>query len=638
MGDKLDEIILTLEGEKSKSAAIIAGIGDAISIQDTNYKILYQNQVHKDIMGDHVGDYCYEAYEDRDSVCEGCPLTMCYSNGNIHKAERSTITDKGEIYVEITASPLTNPSGKIIGGIEVVRDRTEWKMLEENLRIQRNQAQQYLDVAGVMLLVLDTDQNITLINKKGCEILGYQEGELIGQNWFNTCIPDRIRKDVEDVFDGLMAGEIELTEYYENSVTIKSGDERIIAWHNTILRDKQNKITGVLSSGEDITEKKKLEAQYLHAQKMEAVGRLAGGIAHDFNNILSAIIANESLLHMNLKKDDPSREFAEEIRSLSARAAALTKGLLAFSRKQAIALKPVGINGIVSSIEKMLLRLIGEDIELRTKISEDDLIIMADSVQMEQVIMNLATNARDAMPDGGRLTIRTERTEIDDEYIQTHGFGEPGPFAMITMTDDGVGMDEETKEKIFEPFFSTKDIGRGTGLGLSTIYGIIKQHQGYVVVSSEPGKGASFEIYLPLTDKEVDEIRSPENAVTSERCTETILLAEDEEQVRRSLKAILNTFGHQVIEAINGKDAVEKFSENKDNIDLLLFDVIMPKKNGKEAYEEIKKIRPDIKVLFISGYTEDIMDQKGMLEEGTNIMYKPVTPGQLFRAIRETLS
>jgi PAS domain S-box-containing protein len=514
---------------------------------------------------------------------------------------------------------------------KALKQRSE---MEENLRIQRNQAQQYLDVAGVMLLVLDEYQNITLINKKGCEILGYQEGELIGNNWFNLCIPDRIRKDIQAVFDGLMAGEIELTEYYENPVTTKGGDERIIAWNNTVLRNNQNNIIGVLSSGEDITEKKKLEAQLLHAQKMESVGNLAGGIAHDFNNILSAIIAYGNLINLNLKGNDV-RDHVDQILALSDRAVRLTKGLLAFSRKQILLPAPVLINDIVRNVKDILLRLISEDIELKMMLTEKDLKVMGDSIQIEQILMNLATNAQDAMPNGGLLTIETEYGEIDSEYIKTHGYGTRGQFALITVTDTGIGMDEETRRKIFEPFFTTKDVEKGTGLGLATIYGIVKQHNGFINVISELGKGASFKIYLPVTDAEDEVIEVKEYDNTSIIRGETILLAEDEAAVRKSMQSILESFEYRVIEAINGEDAVERYKENKDKIRLVILDVIMPKKNGKDVYEEIKKIRPDVKVLFISGYPADVLTEKGILTEGLNFTYKPVLPGELFRKIKE---
>jgi CheY-like chemotaxis protein len=261
---------------------------------------------------------------------------------------------------------------------------------------------------------------------------------------------------------------------------------------------------------------------------------------------------------------------------------------------------------------------------------------MADSGQIEQVLMNLATNARDAMPHGGLLTIETELVELDEQYIKTHAVEAPGMYARISVTDTGIGMDEKTRERIFEPFFTTKEMGRGTGLGLAIVYGIIKQHNGYINVYSEPGKGTTFRIYIPLIKPEFKEVESMVLSAPKGG-TETILIAEDDTEVRRITKEVLENFGYKVIEAVNGVDAINKFIENKDRIRLLLFDLIMPKKNGREAYEEIRKIMPDIKVLFTSGYPADIIHEKGVLEEGINFISKPVSPDDLLRKVREVL-
>ena len=312
---------------------------------------------------------------------------------------------------------------------------------------------------------------------------------------------------------------------YELLMRRKDGEILILLSTATPYRDKEGKITEYRGIMRDVTHQKKLEQQLLHAQKMESVGQLAGGVAHDFNNILQAIIGYASLLKMKIKEDDPLRRNVDQILASSERAANLTQSLLAFSRKQIINLQPVKINEIVKRVEKLLLRIIGEDIELKTILNPppppfdkggqrgiEDLIVMADSGQIEQVLMNLATNARDAMPNGGSLTVETEIVELDEKYIKTHGYGEPGVYALISFTDTGVGMDEKTKERIFEPFFTTKEVGKGTGLGLSMVYGIIKQHNGYINAYSELGKGTTFKIYLPLTKAEVVEIKPTEPA------------------------------------------------------------------------------------------------------------------------------
>jgi signal transduction histidine kinase/ActR/RegA family two-component response regulator len=383
-------------------------------------------------------------------------------------------------------------------------------------------------------------------------------------------------------------------------------------------------------------EKKSLQAQLLHAQKMEAVGTLAGGIAHDFNNILTAIIGYGNVMRMRLADDDPHREYLDQILSASERAANLTRSLLAFSRKQIINPRPVNLNEIIRLIQKLLARLIGEDIELRVALSESDPVVMADPGQLEQVLMNLATNARDAMPGGGCFAVTTELVTVDEQYVSMHGYGEAGRYAVITVSDTGLGMAEETRARIFEPFFTTKEMGKGTGLGLSIVYGIVKAQRGYVNCYSEPGKGTTFKIYLPLTSAAVD-AENASKSVTPRGGGETVLVAEDSEDVRNLTTTVLSDFGYSVIEAVDGEDAVKKFLENRDAVRLLLFDIIMPKKNGKDAYEEIRAIRPDIKVIFTSGYTADIIHQRGFIDEGLTLLTKPLSPRDLLAKIHEVI-
>jgi PAS domain S-box-containing protein len=463
---------------------------------------------------------------------------------------------------------------------------------------------------------------------------GYKIEEMIGKSFTEFQTPEAAERDIKEFGKHLQGGSI---TGYETTHISKSGEELHLVFNALPLYDSDGRIIGTQGTAYNITDRKILEEQLLQAQKLEAVGRLAGGVAHDFNNILTAIIGNSSLLDMKLDKTSPMKHYVDQILSLSERAATLTKSLLAFSRKQIISLKPVDLNKIISNVQKILLRLIGEDIELKTELISMDLIVNADPNQVEQVMMNLSTNARDAMPDGGVLSFKTAYTEINEEFINVHGYGTPGPYAILTVEDTGTGMDEETREKIFEPFFTTKELGKGTGLGLASIYGIVRQHNGYIDVQSEVGKGTSFNIYLPIIEPEED-IKGSEILTMEKGLTGTILLAEDDEDVRTSTRKILELFADRVIEAIDGMDAIEKFKEHKEDIDLLILDVIMPRMKGKEAYEEIKKIRPDVKALFISGHAEDILSDKGILEEGINFIYKPATPSELYRKIEEVIS
>lgn len=387
----------------------------------------------------------------------------------------------------------------------------------------------------------------------------------------------------------------------------------------------------------DITERKKLEEQLRHAQKMEAIGALTGGIAHDFNNILTAMMGYGNLLKMEMKNAEPSTHHADQIIVLAEKAANLTQSLLAFSRKQIINLKPINLNETIMKVEKILRRLIGEDIEMNTILSDKKSAVMADSGQIEQVLMNLCTNARDAMPHGGSLTIETDLVELDSEYTIKHGYGDPGPYFLVSVTDTGTGIDEMTKEQIFEPFFTTKDLGKGTGLGLSMAYGMIKQHNGYIKVSSEVGKGTRFDIYLPVIKSPLVEEKKYAWHALSVGGAETILMAEDELFLREVTKEVLEEFGYKVIVAVDGADAIDKFMKNRDDIHLLLLDAIMPKKSGKEVYREIKKVSPDIKAVFLSGYAADLLKDREILDEGLALISKPISPAELLKKIREVI-
>jgi len=404
----------------------------------------------------------------------------------------------------------------------------------------------------------------------------------------------------------------------------------------TATFNEQGSIKWIDGVMEDITDRKKLEEQLRQAQKMEAIGTLAGGIAHDFNNILTALLGYSNLLKLKIGNDQVLNNYVDQILISSEKAANLTKSLLAFSRKQIINPKPVDLNEIVKGIEKLLRRLIGEDIEFRTILDDNKLTILADSVQIEQILINLSTNASDAMPHGGIFTLQTEHIDLRDSSSGRSENLKLGEYALLTASDTGKGMDEETRQRIFEPFFTTKAVGKGTGLGLSIVYGIVKQHNGDVHVYSEPGKGTSLKIYFPLIQSDIEDPAQvkQKNLLGG---TETILVAEDNPEVRELMVTVLKQYGYTVIEAVDGKDAVAKFSVQSDRIHLLILDVVMPRMNGKEAFDKIRAIRKDIKAIFASGYTADIIQQKGILEDGASFLAKPVLPHVLLALIRETL-
>ncbi len=388
----------------------------------------------------------------------------------------------------------------------------------------------------------------------------------------------------------------------------------------------------------DVTNERRLEELLRQAQKMEAIGQLTGGIAHDFNNFLTAILGFSSLLQMKFEndKDAQSNSYLQNIISAAEKAANLTNSLLSFSRKRIINIKPAILNDIIKGMEKLLQKIITESIEFKTAFTDKGTIIMADTGQIEQVLLNLVANARDAMPKGGVVFIKTEIVHLDEKFVRTHGYGKPGAYAALSVSDTGIGMDEKIKEKIFDPFFTTKEVGKGTGLGLSIVYGIVRQHNGYIEVNSELGKGTTFNVYLPIIESTLESTEIKKEAIPKGG-KETILLAEDELEVRRLVKTVLEEFGYKVIEAVDGDDAINRFTENKDRIDIVILDVIMPKKNGRVAYNELKNIKPDIKTIFISGYTEDIIKREDIFEMGLNFISKPVSPTDLLKRIREVM-
>ena len=382
---------------------------------------------------------------------------------------------------------------------------------------------------------------------------------------------------------------------------------------------------------------KELEEQLAQSQKLEAVGRLAGGLAHDFNNLLTAIIGYSQLCIRRLRPHDPVRSGLEEILKAGERAASLTRQILAFSRKQVMQPIVLDLNSVIAEIEKMLKRMIGEDIELRTAPQEDLGNVKADPGQMEQVLVNLVVNARDAIPSGGKITIETRNVYLDETYAKGHVAVAAGHYVMLAVSDTGTGMNEEIRQHIFEPFFTTKETGKGTGLGLSTVYGIIRQSGGTIWVYSEPAKGTTFKIYLPRVQESAEEYKRPVPSTDLARGTETILLVEDDELVRKLAREVLETSGYRVLEAASGEGALSICEENKDVIHLLLTDVVMPRMSGREVANNLLSLHPEMRIVYMSGYAENAIVHHGVLEQGTWFIQKPFSPHALALKVREVL-
>ena len=518
---------------------------------------------------------------------------------------------------------------------EIQQELAERKRAEKAVWEERDRAERYLDVAGVMMVAIDADQKVSMINMRGCEILGYEEREVVGQNWFDTFVSERDRDEVKAYFDKLMAGEVELVERFEKCVLNKSGEERLIAWHDTLIRGDEGRFVGTLSSGEDITDRRRLEEQLRQAAKMDAIGRLAGGVAHDFNNELTAVIGYSDLILRRLEPDDPNRNEIEQIRKAGERSASLTRQLLAFSRRQILEPSILSLNLVIGDMQKMLRRILGEDIELITALAQDLNAVKADQGQMEQIIMNLTVNARQAMSSGDRLTLETANVELDEEYCREHMGASPGAHVMLAVSDTGCGMTQEVQSHLFEPFFTTKE--EGTGLGLSTIYGIVKQHGGNVWCYSEEGQGTTFKVYLPRAHEPAEPAPTQRAAQELPRGAETVLVVEDQEPVRAITVRTLEDLGYTVIQAGEGEEALALCEHHTGPIHLMLTDVVMPRMGGKELADRLHQIRPELLVLFMSGYTDDAIVDHGILQEGIDFIHKPFTSEVLARRVREAL-
>jgi PAS domain S-box-containing protein len=508
------------------------------------------------------------------------------------------------------------------------------KTVEEALRRAEEKYRNIYESAVEGIFQTSPEGRFISANPALARILGYASPEELIQSVRNVAqqvyVGDRQRQE----YGRLMETE-GLTRNFETEVRCKDGSLQWVSVNARAVRDEDGKLLYHEGMMESITERKKLETQLLHAERMQSVGNLAGGVAHDFNNILTTIMGYCSLILMKASPDNQLSGYVNQIMEAADRASALTQNLLAFSRRQPIETKTVDVNESIRIVEKLLRRIIGEDIELRTLLSGERLAVVMGEGQVGQILMNLATNARDAMPEGGVLSIKTEKVHLSGSIMKAYDSME-GAHACIEVCDTGSGMDERTKGQIFDPFFTTKEVGKGTGLGLSIVYGIVSQNKGRVDVSSRPGSGTTFTIYLPLTEPASSAVR-PEEREELRGGNEVILVAEDNRDVRQIVTTVLRDFGYVVIEAADGAEAVEKFNEQKEAVDLLLLDVIMPRKNGKEAYMELKEIRPDIRAIFMSGYTGDILSKKGIGREGVPMISKPIVIEKLLRQIREIL-
>ena len=511
------------------------------------------------------------------------------------------------------------------------------KRAEEAMHISAHRWQATFDAMPEGVFVLDVKQRIANANRAMAELAGKMPADLAGRHCWE------VMHGTEEPIEGCPY--VRAMETGRRESMVLSVDDKVLDVTVSPAEDAEGNVVGSVHVIRDITERKRSEkalreikGQFRQAQKMEAVGRLAGGVAHDFNNMLSAIIGYSDLTLMSVEDGDPTRSDIENIKRCANRAASLTRQLLAFSRKQALQPRVLDPNEVVADLEKMLRRLIGEDIEFVTIPGSDVGRVKVDPAQLEQVIMNLVINARDAMPEGGRLTIETANVELDEEYARSHIESRTGPHVMVAVTDTGHGMDEKTRARIFEPFFTTKERAKGTGLGLSTVYGIVKQSGGNIWVYSEPGKGTTFKIYLPLHDGLARKAPAPKVSAAPRHGSETVLVVEDEEDVRLLVSRVLRVGGYEVIAAGSGEEALRRSEGHHGKIDILITDVVMPHMSGRELAETISAARPDAKVLYTSGYTDNTIIHHGIFDEGTHFIQKPFSVSGLLAKVQEVLA
>jgi len=491
-----------------------------------------------------------------------------------------------------------------------------------------------IEQAAEEILITDTEANIRYCNPAFERVTGYSRGEVIGRNARFLKSGRHSDDHYRTMWTTLLEGRI-----WAGHFTNRRKDGSFYDTEGTIapIHDPSGKVTGFVSAGHDVTERLRLESELREAQKMESIGRLAGGVAHDFNNLLTVISGYGGLLDQELPPYDPCRTYVRHIRTAGDRAAGLTRQLLAFSRKQIFSAVELDLNQFVGETEEMIQRLVGEDITVETQLSPEPALVSADPDQMSQILMNLAANARDAMPSGGRLTIRT--ASCPPSQTASHSDERPASI-LLAVTDTGVGIPEEYRKHLFEPFFTTKERGRGTGLGLSSVYGIVQQNKGWIDVQTEPGQGATFSIYLPSIAR-VSTIRpdpGPLKAAVKSRTSGTVLVVEDQQDVRKFIQTVLEAEGMTVLEADGGAAALAQSSLYSGTIHLLITDLIMPDMTGKQVAEQLGTLRPDMKVLFISGYSGDLLVRRGALEPNISYLPKPFTSGTLATRVRELLT
>ncbi|MFW5901460.1 MAG: ATP-binding protein [Thermodesulfobacteriota bacterium] len=621
-------------------SAVLDNIGEAIVICDANGRLIRFNEAARTLHGlpEHPippGQWAgyYDLYQ-MDGVTpletSEIPLFRALQGERVCNAEIVVVPKNSEPhYLVCSGQALSDEKGRPIGAVVAMHDITKRKQAEDFLRESENRFQRMLSGVPDMISVQSPDMDIIYSNWAGFAAVP-ESRRILNTKCYRTY------RGYDDICPDCLAKTVlETRQPMQTETRLPDGtwlDLRVIP-----IFDKDQNVDMFMEWVRDITEREKLQHQLHQAQKMESIGRLAGGVAHDLNNLLSPILGYSEMLLEDLPGTDRSKEQMKEIVRAGSRAQDLVRQLLAFCRRQPLQFQAMQLNMLLEDFKKLLRRTLREDIKIHWRLAPSLPQIQGDPGQLEQVILNLAVNAQDAMLEGGMLTLETARVELDENYAKEKGGISPGPYVMLAISDTGTGMDAQTLEHLFEPFFTTKEKGKGTGLGMSTAYGIVKQHGGSICAYSQPGFGTTMKVYLPVADQAVKEMPARAPKSSGAKGSETVLLAEDDQQVRDLAAIALQRFGYNVLAAANGREALAILENLEGPLHLLFTDVIMPDMNGKELFEQISRLRPEARVLFMSGYTDDVIAHHGVIDAGIPFIGKPFNLKALAEKIREVL-
>ncbi len=616
------------EAERARTEAIIAGMGDGISIHSPDYAILYENKVLRELIGKREGTTCHRFHGCLSRGRAECPVVKTFADGRIHTVETEAVTDRGNVPIEVTTSPIRGAGGEVTSVASIIRDISERKRAEEDHR----RLAAAVEYAADGIMVTDAEWVVQYVNPAFEKVTGYAKEEVLGRNPYILAADEENIRVYLGIEDKIRSG-----SPWKGRLKNKRKDGILIEQDTVVypIRDPGGKIVNHVVASRDITREVQLEKQAQTAQHMEAVGTLAGGIAHDFNNALTGIIGFADLLRMRLEKEPKLQGDVDEILKCAERASTLTRQLLAFARRQVIEPVSLGLNTVVRDLSRLMKKVSGEQIEVRTRLTEGIPPIFADRGQLEQVLLNLCLNSRDAMPGGGEFLVSTDAVVWEGERVEDSAVMPAGQYVLLVVADNGFGMDDATRKRAFEPYFTTKAPGKGTGLGLSMVYGIVKQNGGFVFLDSRPGGGTTFRIYFPASEV-VSEEKEEKKGAAVKGGAETILLAEDEEAVRNLAERSLRGYGYEVLVARDGAEAVA-LCEAHPEIAIAVLDVVMPRMGGKEALDAMCRLRPDLKALFTSGYSTDRIHESFVLLPGIEFLPKPYGPASLARRVREVL-